>query len=106
MGDVREGIAKQLAVYKYGGPEAKIYPRWIKEALLEVDDILSCLREQGYRKVEPEKSFEVDISPLTSEMLGRYILGKLETSKALIVPISDEAQRADMLKRLGVKDGR
>jgi hypothetical protein len=41
-----------------------------------------------------QKPFVIDVTYLTSEMLGKHILSNLETSKALIIPIDYEWQDA------------
>ena len=49
-----------------------------------------------------QEPFLLDMTLVTSEMLGRYILGKLETTQAWVVPVYDgepaEAQRANCQK--------
>jgi len=38
----------------------------------------------------PADSFILDISTLTTKMVGNYILGKVGTSKILVIPIPDK----------------
>lgn len=40
-------------------------------------------------KTEKQEPFLIDMTYPTSEMLGRHILGKLETTQAWVVPIYD-----------------
>lgn len=96
--EIKEVIARQLAVYKYGGTEVEVYPHWIKAALLEVDQILSCLQEHQWRNVDPEKLPVLTLagkSALNKDFVRGYETGT-------------DTQRAFMLKRLQieeVKDG-
>ena len=40
-------------------------------------------------KADLSAAFEVDVTMLTSEMLGRMILTKIPTSKVVIIPVED-----------------
>ncbi len=45
--------------------------------------------------MERQGAFKINVAPLTSEMLGRFILSTLETTEAWVVPIYPDAPAPD-----------